>query len=173
MQIYWRRPSRKFRTFFIALTYLVLPSGALWPFDTFLPKRFSGNALLGAGSLGVDDDGRIIAFGDFNGDQLCVLELYTGVACPYCSRSMDLVGLGSDQQTLSTYQWSHGKLCQMQCYANEVTCKVLSRRIRIQEIISGPTSTTSLQRCSGRLHATRQAGLASYEPGTKIKSACH
>ena len=43
------------------------PAVALWPFPT---KRFSKNALLSAGSLGVE--GRVIAFGDFNGDQLCV-----------------------------------------------------------------------------------------------------
>ena len=43
------------------------PTVALWPFPT---KRFSKNALLSAGSLGVE--GRVIAFGDFNGDQLCV-----------------------------------------------------------------------------------------------------
>ena len=72
----WYRPS----CFLVALTYLVLPSGALWPFDAFLPKRFRGNALLGAGSLGVDDDGRIVAFGDFNGDQLCVPKAVCGVA---------------------------------------------------------------------------------------------
>jgi hypothetical protein len=51
-------------------TWLWLPStSAMWPFP---PKRFKGNALLGAGSLGLDTDGRVIALGDFNGDQLCV-----------------------------------------------------------------------------------------------------
>ena len=40
---------------------------AIWPFS---PKRFKSNALIGAGSLGLEAlDGRIVAFGDFNGDQ--------------------------------------------------------------------------------------------------------
>ena len=43
------------------------PAAAIWPFPH---KRFAGNALIGAGSLGLDDDGRVVAFGDFNGDQL-------------------------------------------------------------------------------------------------------
>ena len=38
---------------------------AVWPFP---PKRFKANALVDAGSLGLG--GRVIAFGDFNGDQL-------------------------------------------------------------------------------------------------------
>lgn len=59
----------------------------MWPFS---PKRFSGNALLSAGSMGVDGDGGIIAFGDFNGDQF-----------------LDLLGLSSDRQTLSVYLWNH------------------------------------------------------------------
>ena len=50
--------------------WLWLPSTfAMWPLP---PKRFKGNALLGAGSLGLDTDGRVVALGDFNGDQLCV-----------------------------------------------------------------------------------------------------
>lgn len=40
---------------------------AIWPFP---PKRFSGNSLLHAGTMNVDTDGRVVAFGDFNGDQL-------------------------------------------------------------------------------------------------------
>ena len=51
-------------------TWLWLPlTFAMWPFP---PKRFKGNALLGAGSLGLDTDGRVVALGDFNGDQLYV-----------------------------------------------------------------------------------------------------
>jgi len=42
---------------------------AFWPFPT---KRFTGNSLIDAGSLGLKGDGRIVAFGDFNGDQLYV-----------------------------------------------------------------------------------------------------
>jgi hypothetical protein len=51
-------------------TWLWLPlTFAMWPFP---PKRFKGNALLSAGSLGLDTDGRVAALGDFNGDQLYV-----------------------------------------------------------------------------------------------------
>jgi integrin alpha FG-GAP repeat containing protein 1 len=42
-------------------------SSAWWPFN---PQRFTGNGLLEAGALGIDKDARIIAFGDFDGDQL-------------------------------------------------------------------------------------------------------
>jgi integrin alpha FG-GAP repeat containing protein 1 len=41
-------------------------SAAWWPFP---PKRFAGNGLLPAGPLGLDTEERVIAFGDFNGDQ--------------------------------------------------------------------------------------------------------
>ncbi|OBZ75437.1 T-cell immunomodulatory protein [Grifola frondosa] len=70
-----------------AFAYLAPPISAVWPFP---PKRFSGNALLGAGSLGMDSDERVVAFGDFNGDQF-----------------LDLLALGSDQQTLAVYLWNH------------------------------------------------------------------
>jgi hypothetical protein len=42
---------------------------AMWPFP---PKRFKGNALLGAGTLELSTDGRVVGLGDFNGDQLFV-----------------------------------------------------------------------------------------------------
>ncbi|KAI0737904.1 integrin alpha N-terminal domain-containing protein [Daedaleopsis nitida] len=64
-----------------------LPVSAVWPFP---PKRFSGNGLLSAGSMGVGQDMRVIAFGDFNGDQF-----------------LDLLTLGSDYQTLYIYLWDH------------------------------------------------------------------
>ena len=51
----------------ISLLTVALPAHAIWPFT---PKRFAGNAFLGAGSMGVEDNVDIIAFGDFNGDQL-------------------------------------------------------------------------------------------------------
>src|SRR5579863_2669656 len=61
------RPRRLSFLFFItSLALFVAPTTALWPFP---PKRFSGNALVPAGTLGLDDgDSRVIAFGDFNGD---------------------------------------------------------------------------------------------------------
>ena len=44
---------------------LVSPTLGIWPFS---PKRFSGNSLIDAGSLGLTAE-RAVAFGDFNGDQ--------------------------------------------------------------------------------------------------------
>jgi integrin alpha FG-GAP repeat containing protein 1 len=40
---------------------------ALWPFPA---KRFTKNALIDTGSLGLPQQSRALAFGDFNGDQL-------------------------------------------------------------------------------------------------------
>ena len=57
---------RAYKTLAILIS-LALPTYTIWPFT---PKRFAGNAFLGAGSMGVDDNVDIIAFGDFNGDQL-------------------------------------------------------------------------------------------------------
>ncbi|KAI0373228.1 hypothetical protein BV20DRAFT_938200 [Pilatotrama ljubarskyi] len=71
----------------LALSSLVSSASAIWPFP---PKRFSGNALLSAGAMGVEVDAVVVAFGDFNGDQF-----------------LDLVALGSDHQTLSVYLWNH------------------------------------------------------------------
>ncbi|KAF8263408.1 hypothetical protein EI94DRAFT_1740946 [Lactarius quietus] len=84
------RPPRRLSIllFLTSAALFAAPTTALWPFP---PKRFSGNALIGAGSLGLDDgDGRVIAFGDFNGDHF-----------------MDVLTLASDQHTLSVYLWSH------------------------------------------------------------------
>ncbi|EMD34350.1 hypothetical protein CERSUDRAFT_117229 [Gelatoporia subvermispora B] len=71
----------------LALANFTQPAHGIWPFP---PKRYSGNTLLEAGSLSVDSDDRVVAFGDFNGDQF-----------------LDLLGLGSDLQTLSVYLWNH------------------------------------------------------------------
>ncbi|KAJ7665373.1 hypothetical protein DFH06DRAFT_311965 [Mycena polygramma] len=71
----------------LALSWLSDTADALWPFP---PKRFSGNSLVDAGSMGINVQGRVIAFGDFNGDQF-----------------LDALTLGSDQQTLTVYLWSH------------------------------------------------------------------
>ncbi|KIJ63277.1 hypothetical protein HYDPIDRAFT_92805 [Hydnomerulius pinastri MD-312] len=66
---------------------LISPVSSIWPFP---PKRFTKNSLMQAGSMGLDDGGRIVAFGDFNGDQF-----------------LDLLSLDSDQQVLSVYLWNH------------------------------------------------------------------
>ncbi|KAI0045090.1 integrin alpha N-terminal domain-containing protein [Auriscalpium vulgare] len=85
-----RRPPR-FISFVVICTcaagLAVQSAAALWPFP---PKRFSGNALIGAGSMGIADGERVLAFGDFNGDQF-----------------LDVMTLASDQQTLSVYLWNH------------------------------------------------------------------
>ncbi|KAF7352408.1 T-cell immunomodulatory protein [Mycena venus] len=71
----------------IALSWLSDEAAAMWPFP---PKRFSANSLVDAGSMGINVQGRVIAFGDFNGDQY-----------------LDALTLDSDQQTLTVYLWSH------------------------------------------------------------------
>lgn len=71
----------------LTLSLAPLRTGAIWPFP---PKRFSGNSLLGAGAMGVDSNDRVIAYGDFNGDQF-----------------LDLLTVGHDQQTLAVYIWDH------------------------------------------------------------------
>lgn len=48
---------------------LFTPAVAVWPFP---PKRFTGNSLIDAGTMGLNGDGLVVAFGDFNGDQLYV-----------------------------------------------------------------------------------------------------
>lgn len=59
------------RALVLLLSALLLqpePVSAIWP---FVPKRFKANALINAGSLGLDKlQGRVIAFGDFDGNQL-------------------------------------------------------------------------------------------------------
>lgn len=56
---------------YLILTLLLLssPVASIWPFS---PKQFTKNSLLDAGLVGINDGDRIVAFGDFNGDQLWV-----------------------------------------------------------------------------------------------------
>ncbi|KAF7294648.1 hypothetical protein MIND_01001600 [Mycena indigotica] len=72
---------------FLLLPYLAQSVLAIWPFP---PKRFSGNTLVDAGSMGINVDGRIVAFGDFDGDQF-----------------LDALTLDSDQRTLTVHLWNH------------------------------------------------------------------
>ena len=78
----------------------------MWPFP---PKRFKGNALLGAGSLELSTDGRVVGLGDFNGDQLFVSSnrMHYSRFLIWVS-SLDMVSIGSDQQTLTVHLWDHG-----------------------------------------------------------------
>ncbi|PPQ97975.1 hypothetical protein CVT26_003124 [Gymnopilus dilepis] len=87
----FRRPGRRRKVANLLTTltlacYLV-PALAIWPFPK---KHFTGNSLMNAGSLGLSGDGRVVAFGDFDGDQL-----------------LDVLVLGSDQQTFSVHHWNH------------------------------------------------------------------
>ena len=66
------RPGRRKRLiafYLLATLCLITPTMAIWP---FAPKRFRGNSLIDAGAMGLSGDGRVVAFGDFNGDQLWV-----------------------------------------------------------------------------------------------------
>lgn len=56
---------------YLALSVILLssPVASIWPFP---PKRFTKNSLMDAGSMGMVDGDRIVAFGDFDGDKLCV-----------------------------------------------------------------------------------------------------
>ena len=96
---------------FCTLAFLVnwLSVNAIWPFP---PKRFTSNSLIGAGSLGLTPDGRVAAFGDLNGDQLCVANINRVESNPNRLASMDVLMIGSDQQTLTPFLWNHGKLPQ-------------------------------------------------------------
>ncbi|KAF5324887.1 hypothetical protein D9611_004159 [Ephemerocybe angulata] len=85
-------PGRRKRHFLISLAALSYISTThafefWWPFPK---KRFTGNSLLDAGTLGLTGDVRVVAFGDFDGDQL-----------------LDVLSLASDQQTVSVHNWRH------------------------------------------------------------------
>ena len=73
-----RKPPRLLAlvTFCTFVFALASQATAIWPFP---PKRFTGNTLLGAGTMGLNDDERVIAFGDFNGDQSSVFIFGTTV----------------------------------------------------------------------------------------------
>jgi integrin alpha FG-GAP repeat containing protein 1 len=58
--------------------------------------------------MGVDGNDRVIAFGDFNGDQLYVCIPGYQEACFLTVCSLDLIAVGPDQQTLAVYLWDHG-----------------------------------------------------------------
>ncbi|KAJ3570120.1 hypothetical protein NP233_g4613 [Leucocoprinus birnbaumii] len=66
---------------------LPLPGAAIWPFPK---KRFSGSSLVDAGTLGLTGNKRVVAFGDFSGDQF-----------------LDFLSLDSDQRTFTVHYWDH------------------------------------------------------------------
>jgi integrin alpha FG-GAP repeat containing protein 1 len=118
-----RRQRRKRTSFvFLTLTLLISPASSIWPFP---PKRFAGNSLLRAGSIGLDSDCRVVAFGDFNGDQLWVPVYVWLLECILTVQyvwSLDVLSLGSDQETLSVYFWNHGKCA---CVHSHTVSKII------------------------------------------------
>ncbi|KZV83486.1 hypothetical protein EXIGLDRAFT_683764 [Exidia glandulosa HHB12029] len=81
----WKRRAR--RALLLTLTLCAPTAHAIWPFPA---KRFTANGLINAGTLGMNDNGRVVAFGDFNADQF-----------------LDAVFLDVTQRQLSLYLWDH------------------------------------------------------------------
>ncbi|THH05309.1 hypothetical protein EW145_g4893 [Phellinidium pouzarii] len=82
----WQRRVRK--GLILLVTLGAISKAEFWPFP---PKRFIGNALLDAGSLGLGNDERAVAFGDFNGDQF-----------------LDVVTLDASGRRVTIHLWNHG-----------------------------------------------------------------
>ena len=75
LMMFHRHPGKRWRlTVFSTAIWVtnsfISPAFAIWPFPA---KRFTGNSLVDAGSLGLNGDGRVVALGDFDGDQLYIL----------------------------------------------------------------------------------------------------
>jgi len=83
-----------------------VPSISIWPFP---PKR----CINSSHERGLDGDewDRIVAFGDFDGDKLCVASLSVcRWSIDWFSNSLDVLSLDSDQQILSVYLWDHSQI---------------------------------------------------------------
>jgi integrin alpha FG-GAP repeat containing protein 1 len=65
-----------------------------------------------AGTLGLTGDRRVVALGDFSGDQLFVPMLlvftWLGIIDLILYTSLDVLSLASDQQTFTVHYWDHG-----------------------------------------------------------------
>ncbi|KAF8602747.1 hypothetical protein BDV93DRAFT_494396 [Ceratobasidium sp. AG-I] len=82
------RPSHSFSRSLLSALLAASSVSAFWPFPA---KRFKGSSLISAGGLGLDNvQGRVVAFGDLDGDQF-----------------LDLLVLTEDQQTVTAYLWDH------------------------------------------------------------------
>ena len=100
----WKRRARR-----ALLVSLCISSSSVRGFWPFTSKRFTQNSLIDAGSLGVADAGRIVAFGDFNADQLYVLfPIRSTCVSDSNIASLDVVFLDASQTTLSLFLWDHG-----------------------------------------------------------------
>jgi len=58
--------------------------------------------------MGLNGEGRVVAFGDFNGDQSCVFMSLDLSCALIILRRLDVLMLDKDQQVLSMYYWNHG-----------------------------------------------------------------
>ena len=53
----------------LTLTAEVLGVGAMWPFTEEREQSYTAEGLVDAGSLGIEGTGRVLAVGDWDGDQ--------------------------------------------------------------------------------------------------------
>lgn len=147
---------------------LLLLGMLLWPepaspFLFFSPKPFKGNSLINAGALGLDKlRGRVIAFGDFDGDQLCVFNIscssITLGGSWRISRSLDVVSLSDDQHTVGIHIWDHGQLVVIRASLRGPYRFVYHRRgISVRAFWTINNQGQSPERHSGRLQPRREA----------------
>ncbi|QRW26836.1 Cdc73 family RNA polymerase II accessory factor [Rhizoctonia solani] len=89
MYIKWRNDTSQVKDWNVSTLEASLGSAAaLWPFPS---KRFQSNGLISAGELGLQGvQGRVVAFGDLNGDQF-----------------LDLLTLSEDQKKVDAWVWDH------------------------------------------------------------------
>jgi hypothetical protein len=98
----------------LGLIALVLPelASALWPFKQ---KRFSAEALIDAGPVGLEDiAGRVAAVGDWNGDQKCVAARRVKPESwkwewKADKTSSDLFVLSQDGKSVQVHLWDRGE----------------------------------------------------------------
>jgi integrin alpha FG-GAP repeat containing protein 1 len=53
----------------LTLTAEVLGVQAIWPFDVKVEQQYTAEGMVDAGSLGIEGTGRVVAVGDWDGDQ--------------------------------------------------------------------------------------------------------
>ena len=57
----------------LTLTAEVLGVGAMWPFTEQVEQPYTAEGMVDVGSLGIEGTGRVVAVGDWDGDQQYVL----------------------------------------------------------------------------------------------------
>lgn len=88
----------------LALTAEVIGVGALWPFRE---TRTTEEALVDSGPLGIEATGRVVAIGDWNGDQQYVSGL--DVLRLALRASADLITLSPDSKNVQIHLWDRSK----------------------------------------------------------------